>query len=501
MLRGPAAGNTPERIAGRKNLLQLAELRWLAVGGQLVTILLVHFSLGVPLPLVEMLTLLALLALFNAAGILRARLAFPVGNGELFGVLLVDVAVLTGQLYYAGGISNPFIFLYLLQVALGSVLLRRRYVWAMVAIIVLCLVALTQWHRPLPPPGLDTQHYLSGLLLCFLIDASLLVVFIGRISQNLRQRDAKLAQLRQRAAEEEHIVRMGLLASGAAHELGTPLATLSVILGDWAHMAPFAGEPELREEIEEMQRQIERCKTIVSGILTAAGETRGEAAGETTLHAFLDGVVEDWRRTRGVTFLAYERQDVPDVPIISDTALKQMIGNVLDNAVEAAPPGAPLRLAVSCDDDALRLCVQDRGPGFSAAILQRLGRPYQSSKGKPGRGLGLFLAFNVARMLGGQIQAHNLAEGGAEVLITLPLAALVPEGKQTMEAERVLLIVEDDDAFARTLQRSFERRGWRVLRAAGLEDVKVLLAIRNRAMPWWTSSWPATLRAWSACST
>jgi two-component system, sensor histidine kinase RegB len=306
-------------------------------------------------------------------------------------------------------------------------------VWAMVAATVLCFVALTQWHRPLALPGLDAQslstHYLGGLLLCFLFNASLLVVFIGRISQNLRQRDTKLAQLRQRAAEEEHIVRMGLLASGAAHELGTPLATLSVIVGDWARMAPFAAEPELREEIEEMQRQIERCKAIVSGILTAAGETRGEAAAETTLHAFLDGLVEDWRRTRGVTSLAYERQDVPDMPLISDTALKQMIGNVLDNAVEAAPPGAPLRLAVSCDDDALRLCVQDRGPGFSAAILQRLGRPYQSSKGKPGRGLGLFLAFNVARMLGGQIRAHNPPEGGAEVLITLPLAALVPEGQ------------------------------------------------------------------------
>ena len=146
------------------------------------------------------------------------------------------------------------------------------------------LRGLTQWHRPLALHGLDAQtlstEYLGGLLLCFVLDAALLVVFIARISRNLRQRDAKLADLRQRAAEEEHIVRMGLLASGAAHELGTPLATLSVILGDWAHMAPFAAEPELREEIEEMQRQIERCKSIVSGILTAAGETRGEAAGE-----------------------------------------------------------------------------------------------------------------------------------------------------------------------------------------------------------------------------
>ena len=219
--------------------------------------------------------------------------------------------------------------------ALGAVLLRRPYAWALVAVATLAFAALSLWHRPLALPGLGvelTPAFTAGLLACFVLDAGLLVVFIVRISRNLRQRDAALAQLRQRAVEEEHIVRMGLLASGAAHELGTPLATLSVILGDWSRMAPFAAEPELREEIEEMQRQIDRCKAIVTGILTSAGETRAVAPVETTLHAFLDGLVEEWKRTRGVPGLAYEREGL-DVPIISDTALQQMVANVLDNAL------------------------------------------------------------------------------------------------------------------------------------------------------------------------
>jgi two-component system sensor histidine kinase RegB len=421
------AGTLPERLADRRNLLNLVELRWLAVAGQLLTILLVHFLLEVELPLREMLTLLAVLALFNLASWLRSRLALKVGSGELFGALLVDVAVLTGQLYYAGGVSNPFIFLYVLQVAVASVLLGPRYLWAMVGATTVAFLALTHWSRPLPLPDFGpavlSDDYVWGLLVCFVLNAALLVIFIGRISRNLRQRDTALANLRQRAAEEEHIVRMGLLASGAAHELGTPLATLSVILGDWSRMAPFAGEPELREEIEEMQRQIARCKAIVSGILTSAGETRGEAPRETTLHAFLDDLVEDWKRTRGAG-LDYQREGL-DLPIISDTALQQMIGNILDNALEAAP-GAPLRLHASWDEDTLTLLVQDRGPGFPPEMLERLGTPYQSSKGTPGRGLGLFLAVNVARTLGGRIAAHNVP-GGAEVTITLPLAALVPQ--------------------------------------------------------------------------
>ena len=421
------AGRAPERLADRQNLLQLVHLRTLAVAGQLATILAVRYMLEVPLPLREMLGLLALLAVFNFASWLRTRLRVPVPNGELFAVLLVDVAALTGQLYFAGGVTNPFIFLYLLQVALGSVLLQPRYLWAMVGASTVAFMSLVVFHRPLALPGLDVQlpaAFVGGLLLCFVLDALLLVVFIRSISRNLSQRDAAVARLRQRAAEEEHIVRMGLLASGAAHELGTPLATMSVIVGDWSRMAPFAGEPELREEIEEMQRQIERCKSIVSGILTSAGETRGEAPVETTLHVFLDELVAEWKRTRGEPELAYER-DGPDLPIISDTALQQMLGNVLDNALEAAP-GAPLRFRAEWDEETLTLRVLDQGPGFPPEFLERVGAPYQSSKGTPGRGLGLFLALNVARTLGGQLDAHNRPGGGAQVDIALPLAALMP---------------------------------------------------------------------------
>ena len=420
----PAPDTAPSHLAGRRNLLHLIELRWLAVGGQLLTIGIAEWIMGVALPLSQMLALLVLLGAFNAGSWLRSRGKFPVLQGELFAGLLMDVAVLTGQLYYSGGVRNPFIFLYLLQVAVASVLLRPRYTWAIFVATSMGFAALTVWHQPLALPTLEdySLQYIGGLLACFLLDAALLVIFIERISRSLRERDATLAQLRQRAAEQEHILRMGLLASGAAHELGTPLATLSVILGDWARMAPFAGEPELREEIEEMQRQIDRCKQIVSSILASAGESRAEALERISLHGFLDTLARDWQRSRSAT-LDYHRIEVPDVRIMSDPALKQMISNVLDNALEAAP-GLPLLLEVrGVHDDDLIVRVRDRGPGFPPAVIERLGAPYSSTKPGAGRGLGLFLAVNVARTLGGSIRAQNLKDG-AEVVITLPLAAL-----------------------------------------------------------------------------
>ena len=422
------AATATEILAGRNNLLQLVQLRWLAVGGQLATILGVQFVLGAQLPLGEMLVLVGVLCLFNLASWLRWHTAAgDISNGELFAGLLVDVSFLSALLYYSGGIANPFIFLYLLQIAVGAVLLKPRYIWAMVALTCLCFVMLTLWNRPLILPDLVgptlSLHYIGGLLVCFTLNAALLVIFIHRIGKNLRQRDARLSDLRQSTAEQEHIVRMGLLASGAAHELGTPLATLSVILGDWSHSPPLADDPVLVDEIKMMQLQLQRCKTIVSGILMSAGEMRAEASVSTTLYAFLDQLVDEWRNARPMQILDYARSDLIDQPMMSDAALKQMVGNVLDNGIDAAP-FKPLKLRVECTANWLTLIVRDAGPGFSPEMLSNFAKPYHSSKGQPGSGLGLFLSVNVARTLGGTIKASNMAGGGAEVVVKLPLAAL-----------------------------------------------------------------------------
>lgn len=420
---GPGDGELP---ASGQNLLQLVQLRWIAVVGQVLTIGAVQFGFGIPLPLREMAAVLATLVAVNLLTLVRLRLRAPVGPTELFLALLFDVAVLTVQLYLSGGATNPFLALFLLQVTLAAILLEVRRAWAMVGITAVCCLGLTLDYRPLDlPDHLSAQFFalhLQGILVCFVLDAVLLVVFVTRISGNLRAHDAKLAEMRQQTAEEDHIVRMGLLASGAAHELGTPLATVSVILGDWRHMPQLRAQPELAQEIDEMQAAIQRCKSIVTGILLSAGEARGEAPGATSARDFLDDFVEDWRASRPSVALHYENDFGEDVPIIADPALEQVLANVLDNAQEASP-GA-VRLRASRRGEALVLEVADDGPGFRQDMLAQLGKPYQSSKGRQGGGLGLFLVVNVVRKLGGTVAARNRPEGGATVTVTLPLAAL-----------------------------------------------------------------------------
>jgi two-component system, sensor histidine kinase RegB len=410
--------------AGRRNLLLLVQLRWLAVAGQLATILAVQFGLGVELPILPMFAALGLLIGLNLVQLLAERRR-PVTDAQLFAALLIDVGALSVQLYLSGGATNPFVGLFLLQVVLGAVLLTPRSGWLLVGVTSAAFALLTVEYRPLALPApmgsVLSLPYLVGNWFNFTLAAILIVLFVTRITRNLTERDARLAAMRQHAAETEHIVRMGLLASGAAHELGTPLSSVAVALGDWRREPAIAADPQLLAEVDDMAAEIARCKAVLSGILLASGEVTGVAPERTTLRRFLRGVADGWAAAHP-DILAFEDGAGEDRPIVADRALAQAIVNVLDNAVEA---GAA-RIAMHARRDAgdLILTVTDDGRGVPAAILANLGKPYQSSKSRRGAGLGLFLASNVLRVLGGTLSVANRAGGGAQVVFCLPIAAL-----------------------------------------------------------------------------
>ncbi len=417
---GPSAESTVS-----DNLRQLIQLRWVAVFGQLVAILAVHYGLGIELPLAPMLGVVATLALANfAAALWLANLR--VTNREIMLALLFDTAALSVQLYFSGGATNPFISLFLLQVVLGAILLPLHWVWALVAASSLSYAGLTVFRRPLTyPSGLlreSVDLYTLGAGLCFALMGALLTLFITRISRNLLARDAYLADLRRQAAEEDGIVRMGLFASSAAHELGTPLASLSVILNDWRRIPAIARDPVLSEERALMEAEVLRCKTIVTQILDSAGEPRGEAMASVSAEAFFHELLAAWRPTHPRVDAAFACDVADGAALIASPALRQAIWNLLDNAAEASPQRLDLRARL--DRSGLMIAVLDEGPGFPAELLAEVGRPLQSAKGA-GHGMGLFLAASVARKLGGRLEASNRLRGGAEVQLILPLAAHV----------------------------------------------------------------------------
>jgi two-component system, sensor histidine kinase RegB len=411
--------------ANRKNMDLLVQFRWLAVVGQFATIMLVHFGLGIPLPLLPMMGVLAALVLLNLASRVWLSRHDEISGAALLLVSMLDVFALTAQLWLSGGVTNPFVSLYLLQVTMAAVLLEAQSTWLIVALCFTGFVVLISFHEPLQMPHAWSDETFTldivGTLACFLLNAALIVLFVTRMTRNLRDSDTQLAALKQSAIEEDHVVRMGLLATGAAHELGTPLASLSVILGDWRRMPEIQKSADMTQEVEDMQVAVDRCKAIVTDILLSAGEARGESPSLTSVTKFLDDVVATWKSGRPNTVLDYQNKFGLDMPIVFDSALKQIVFNVLDNAAEASP--AWVGLTASRDAGSLVIEVSDIGPGFAPDILANFGRPYQSTKARAGRGLGLFLVVNVVRKLGGRVEARNRPSRGAAVTLRLPLTA------------------------------------------------------------------------------
>ena len=428
-LTRPSPGGSPGRSpkeAAVENMRQLIQLRWMAVAGQLIAILGAHYGLGVPLLVAPMLGVVALLALANVLFAETVRRSWVI-EGELFIALLLDMAALTAQLYLSGGTANPFVWLYLLQIVLGAILLTPVLAWILVGASTLFYAFLTVERRPLLLPrtlgDLSIDLRAVGEWISLAMVASLLMLFITRISRNLRAREAYVADLAQRSAEEDGIVRMGLFASGAAHELGTPLSSLSVLVSDWQRDRALSDNSIFQEELADAKSEIERCKSIVSNILHAAGQSRGEAMTSTKVDGLLDEIARSWRSINE-TPLAYDASLLRGATVAAEPALRQAIWSLLENAAVASSSG--IELSGSVDAERVLILVSDRGPGFADDQLLGLGKLYQSDKG-PGRGLGLFLASNVARRLGGFLEAENRAEGGAIVRLVLPLVQAAEE--------------------------------------------------------------------------
>ena len=422
-----ALTRSPVRLPGRsprdavvENMRLLVQLRWIAVAGQVLAILVAHYLLGVDLPFEAMLSIAGLLALGNLLFTVTLREAWVV-PGELMLALLLDMAALTAQLYLSGGTRNPFISLYLLQIVLGAILLPASRAWLLVLASIAAFFFLAVYHLPLNyPPQLADEIDLAliGQEIAFVMVAVLLVMFMTRISRNLRARDDYVAELRQRAAEEDSIVRMGLFASGAAHELGTPLSSLSVLVGDWQRDPELTRDERFREELTDARRAVERCREIVSDILDTSGLPRGEAMASFAAESVLADLVTDWQALHEHIPLDARFETVRGARIPGEPALRQALWSLLENAGEVSPGGIAMHASV--ENEQLLVDIVDDGPGFAPQQLAAVGQASRSVKGA-GHGLGLFLAASVARRLGGSLSASNRPEGGASVRLALPL--------------------------------------------------------------------------------
>jgi two-component system sensor histidine kinase RegB len=402
-------------------LRRLVLMRWFAVAGQFVLIAAAGPLLDIALPLAPMLGIVALQAGFNLFTRRRLASGGGIADGELFAQLGVDITALTLLLFFSGGAANPLVSLYLPGIAIAAVVLPGRFAWGVVALSVAAYSLLVFWNVPLPVADAEraTRLHLAGMWLIFVASAALIAWFVARMAAAIRSRDLALAAAREEALRNERVIALGSLAAGAAHELGTPLATMAILVGELSRETALS--PEAQEDLSLLRSQMEHCKGIITGLAARAGQVRAEGGAALDLDRWLEQVVERWRRLRPHAEAKVSLHGTATPRVVGEATLEQALLNLFNNAADA--DGGRIEIDAEWDGDRLRLEVRDRGPGFDDAVLLAAGRAFVTTRTE-GTGIGLFLAHAAVERLGGRIVLANREGGGAVTRVELPLDKL-----------------------------------------------------------------------------
>ncbi len=409
-----------------KNLRRLFWLRSVMIGFLALTLLLL-LHLNIPLKVAPVTAALGCLFLLNLFTWWRLRLVQNISEGELLLQLFGDIAALTVLFYFSGGYSNPFVWMYLLPIAIAAVALRTAFVWLIAALAVTCYSSLVFWHVPLSHLHVHTlvdMHldiHLVGMWLGFIVSAGIIAFFVTRIGQSLRDYERMMADARESALESERILALGTLATAAAHELGTPLATMAVITGEMRE--EHADNPSLIENLSLLRKQIDRCKGILTSLTSSAGQARVEEAAGIALDDFLQLTLARWRDARPAV-LVNARLDGPAAmpQIAADRTLGMALVNLLDNAADASPDR--IDIDARWNQTELSLSIRDYGSGLSPETAAQAGTPFFTTKKEHGMGIGLYLTRMILSRFDGTVSLKNHPQGGTLTEVSLPLGNL-----------------------------------------------------------------------------
>jgi len=421
--RGRGPGSAPD--PGRIKLDWLVKLHWAAILGQTVAILGVQRSGLVDLPVVPLLGLVAVEVGENVALQAWLRSADRAPDALLAGVMLLDTVILTALLHLSGGHFNPFSTLYLVNVALAAVLLPPRWSWIQLVFSVAAFGLLFVL-QDLAPFGVQEHEammhiHLQGMLVAFAIAAFFIVLIVQQVTRALARQEAELGRVRHLAERREKLASLATLAAGAAHELATPLSTIAVAAGELDRALVRGGAvPDAHADLDLIREQVARCKVILQQMAARAGENAGEALEPVGVAAWLEASLEGLpgaeRVDRDGGGAAARVRGPP-------RGLQRALRVLLQNAIQASPPGSRVTLRARAVGSVVAVEVVDRGAGMEPDVLSRAGEPFFTTK-EPGQGsgLGLFLARALLEQLGGALELESAPGRGTTARMVLPAA-------------------------------------------------------------------------------
>lgn len=406
------------------NLRRLLQARWSVLVIMAALALLLPPTLDIPLSPLPLLAVLAVTALCNALMQGHYRTARRASASDLLRQLLFDMASLSALIFFSGGATNPLVSLLLPSVAIAALTLPGRHVAIVVAGSISAYSALLLFYLPLPltDPIRATRLHLTGMWLIFAVSAIMMAWFILHMTQRIRQRDAELAAAREQGLRAERVLAIGTLAAGAAHELGTPLASMLLLAGE------LAREPDLpasaQEDLALLRQQIQHCKEIITGLSQRAGAERLENTPIQAVDRWMDQIRQRWHASRPHTQTRLNCSgQLPVARVLADPRLEQALFNLLNNAANAAAQeDSPITIDIDWDAEHILLELRDQGPGFPPEVLEHGGKIRFPPHAR-GQGIGLLLTHSAIEQLGGTITLDNAVDGGAIARLTLPRLA------------------------------------------------------------------------------
>lgn len=412
----PALGLAHHHPHRNVRLDTLVRLRWLAIIGQTTAVLVVYYGLDFELPVYACLGVIALAVLLNVALRLRFHITQRLEPDRAAWLLAFDIAELAVLLFLTGGLQNPFAFLFLGPVLLSATALPPRFTLILGGFAVVCSTVLVFVHYPLPwdidDPLQLPPIYMIGVWLCILLAIGFIGVYAWQITEESRQLSDALAATELVLAREQHLSQLDGLAAAAAHELGTPLSTISVIAKELERaIAPNAPHGD---DVRLLREQATRCRDIMAKLTELSTGGGGEPFDRMRLTTLIEEVVAP-HRDFGVSIEVNAPDNLGSEPVgARNPAILYGLGNLLENAVDFAND----RVLVDArwTDDAVEVTISDDGPGFAPEIMGRIGEPYITSRrGHPhdtgdepaGLGLGFFIAKTLLERAGATLSLEN----------------------------------------------------------------------------------------------
>jgi two-component system sensor histidine kinase RegB len=411
---------------GRVRLRTLVLIRWIAVAGQLLTLLVVHMMLGFTLPLEIAIGVVAASALLNIANSFQGAGSVVLGDRDAMLYLAYDVVQMTALLYLSGGLENPFALLLLAPVTVGASILSRVSVSVLSAISVGAITVLAMWHLPLPwdedIPNFPAL-YVVAVWLALVLATIFIAAYIWNVTEEGRRMSDAFAATQLALAREQRISAVGALAAAAAHELGSPLGTIAVVAKELARDLP--PDSPHAEDARLLLQETARCRSILAGLSQQREIDGGDPFVMLPISALVEAAGEPHQRS--LTEIVYETDGAPaDQPSVQRLPeILHGLGNLIQNALQFARH----RVEVMTSWDARQVTVEvaDDGPGFASHILSRLGEPYVSGRGDAQTGhmgLGIFIAETLLRRTGAVLEFSNASTSGAVVRVSWPRRAL-----------------------------------------------------------------------------